>query len=154
MGLRPTQGDEKRLLSEATLPWKRRPHLCHLDRSEAQWRDLCVDAPSWKCFSTEESWACGPTKAMKNVLCPATAFHGSVALPFVIPSEAEGSAVPRTSLGNVFRPSVAQWRDLRFSSGGPVECSVGIRLRDRFPPQKIQPQPPFRLAGQECYPSN
>jgi hypothetical protein len=53
MGLRPTQGDEKRLLSEATLPWKHRPHLCHLDRSEAQWRDLCVDAPSWKCFSTE-----------------------------------------------------------------------------------------------------
>jgi hypothetical protein len=34
MGLRPTQGDEKRLLSEAILPWKRRPHLCHLDRSE------------------------------------------------------------------------------------------------------------------------
>jgi hypothetical protein len=34
MGLRPTQGDEKRLLSEATLPWKRRPHLCHLDRCE------------------------------------------------------------------------------------------------------------------------
>ena len=25
--------------------------LCHLDRSEAQWRDLCVDALSWKCFS-------------------------------------------------------------------------------------------------------
>ena len=21
----------------------------------AQWRDLCVDAPSWKCFSTERS---------------------------------------------------------------------------------------------------
>jgi hypothetical protein len=53
MGLRPTQGDEKRLLSEATLPWKHRPHLCHLDLSEAQWKDFCVDAPSWKCFSTE-----------------------------------------------------------------------------------------------------
>src|SRR5271167_4892391 len=23
--------------------------LCHLDRSAAQWRDLCVDALSWKC---------------------------------------------------------------------------------------------------------
>jgi hypothetical protein len=22
--------------------------LCHLDRSVASWRDLCVDAPSWK----------------------------------------------------------------------------------------------------------
>jgi hypothetical protein len=52
MGLRPTQGDEKRLLSEAALPWERRPHPCHLDRSAAQWRDLCVDALSWKCFST------------------------------------------------------------------------------------------------------
>ncbi len=30
-----------------------------------------------------------------------TAFHGSIALPFVIPSAAEGSAVPRTFLGNV-----------------------------------------------------
>jgi hypothetical protein len=29
MGLRPTQGDEKRLLPEATLSRKRRPHLCH-----------------------------------------------------------------------------------------------------------------------------
>jgi len=29
--------------------------ICHLDRSEAQWRDLCVDAPSWKCFSTERT---------------------------------------------------------------------------------------------------
>ena len=36
-------------------PWGVRPHLCHLDRSEAQWRDLCVDAPSWKCFSTERT---------------------------------------------------------------------------------------------------
>src|SRR5450631_4194195 len=26
---------------------------CHLDRSVAQRRDLCVDAPSWKCFSTK-----------------------------------------------------------------------------------------------------
>jgi hypothetical protein len=30
-----------------------------LDRKSggAQWRDLCVDALSWKCFSLEESWA-------------------------------------------------------------------------------------------------
>jgi hypothetical protein len=27
------------------------PSLCHLDRSEAQRRDLCVDTLSWKCFS-------------------------------------------------------------------------------------------------------
>jgi hypothetical protein len=36
------------------------------------------------------------------------------ALSFVIPSEAEGSAVSRTSPGNVFRQSVAQWRGPRF----------------------------------------
>jgi hypothetical protein len=45
-----TQGDETRSMSEATLLWKRHPHLCHLDRSEAQRRDLCVEAPSWKYF--------------------------------------------------------------------------------------------------------
>jgi hypothetical protein len=88
MGLRPTQGDEKRLLSEATLRGSaaltfvispapacrgaeaerlqfRGPFLetgnlvppqnCHLDRSAAQWRDLCVDAPSWKCFRPERT---------------------------------------------------------------------------------------------------
>jgi hypothetical protein len=31
------------------------PRLCHLDRSAAQRRDLCVEASSWKCFSTERS---------------------------------------------------------------------------------------------------
>src|SRR5271168_1178374 len=40
MGLRPTQGDEKRLLFSNDYRWKHRPPLCHLDRSEAQWRDL------------------------------------------------------------------------------------------------------------------
>jgi hypothetical protein len=39
---------------------------------------------------------------IENALCPATALHGSAALPFVIPSAAEGSAVPRTIPGNVF----------------------------------------------------
>jgi hypothetical protein len=33
---------------------------------------------------------------------PETTFHRKVALSFVIPSEAEGSAVLRTSPGNVF----------------------------------------------------
>jgi hypothetical protein len=33
---------------------------------------------------------------------PTTPLHGSTALPFVIPSEVEGSAVPRTIPGNVF----------------------------------------------------
>jgi hypothetical protein len=53
LGLGPTQGDEKPLLFSNNSLRRRHPSLCHLDRSEAQWRDLCVDAPSWECFSTE-----------------------------------------------------------------------------------------------------
>jgi hypothetical protein len=84
--------------------------LCHLDRSEAQWRDLCVDALSWKYFSTEYSWACGPPKVMKNAFCPATSLSGSAPLPFVISTEAKRSgeiSVWMLFLGYVFRPSVA-----------------------------------------------
>ena len=40
MGLRPTQGDEKRLLFSNYSLRKRPSPLCHLDRSAAQWRDL------------------------------------------------------------------------------------------------------------------
>jgi hypothetical protein len=40
MGLRPTQGDEKRLLFSNYSPWKRHPSPFHPDRSAAQWRDL------------------------------------------------------------------------------------------------------------------
>jgi hypothetical protein len=46
-------------------------------------------------------------KVMKNDFYPATTLHGSIALPFVIPSAAEGSAVPRTIPGNVFLQSAA-----------------------------------------------
>jgi hypothetical protein len=62
-----------------------------------------------------------PTKVVKNALCPATALPGSFALPFVIPTEAEGSAVPRTFHGNVFREGAAKWRDplFLFSSHAP-----------------------------------
>jgi hypothetical protein len=47
-----------------------------------------------------------PTQGDEKRLGPATTLYLTVALSFVIPSEAEGSAVPRTSLGNVFRQSV------------------------------------------------
>ena len=100
MGLWPTQGDEKRLLFSNDCRWRHRPPLCHLDRSAAQWRDLRFAVPSWKCFSTEESWAFGPPKVMKNGSCSATTVDGSTALPFVISTEAQrsgeicGSAVP------------------------------------------------------------
>jgi hypothetical protein len=60
MGLRPTQGDGKRLLFGNDCRWEHRPPLSHLDRSAAQWRDLCVDALPWKCFSTGGSVAEAP----------------------------------------------------------------------------------------------
>jgi hypothetical protein len=50
---------------------------CHPDRSEAQWRDLLF-------------------------IIPISTLKGSATLPFVIPTEVEGSAVLRTLLGNVF----------------------------------------------------
>jgi hypothetical protein len=44
----------------------------------------------------EEAWACCPPKGHEKHLGPATTFYETVALSFVIPSEAEGSAVPRS----------------------------------------------------------
>ena len=44
-------------------------------------------------------------KVTKNAFYPVTALHATLALSFVIPSEAEGSAVQRTFRGNVFRQS-------------------------------------------------
>src|ERR1700728_4160159 len=87
MGLRPTQGDEKRVLFSNYCCWKRRPPLCHLDRSSegAEWRDLRSSGPFLGIvFRPEESWAFGPPKAMKNGPCSATTVVGSTALPFVI----------------------------------------------------------------------
>jgi hypothetical protein len=45
-----------------------------------------------------------PTQGDKKNLRPATTLYRTVAFSFVIPSEAEGSAVPRTFRGYVFRP--------------------------------------------------
>jgi len=47
------------------------------------------------------------TQGDEKRLGPATTHYGTVALSFVIPSEAEGSAVPRTFSGNVFLESAA-----------------------------------------------
>ena len=46
-----------------------------------------------------------PTQGDEERLGLATTLYGTVVLSFVIPSEAEGSAVPRTFRGNVFRQS-------------------------------------------------
>jgi hypothetical protein len=137
MGLGPTQGDENRSRSCNRPPWKRHPPLCHLDRSAAQWRDLCVDALSWKCFSTELSWASGPPKVMKNALSPATTLHGSASPPLSSRpkrSVAEGSRPWMLLHGNVFRQRVFTWSSpkenhtSRFSRGNvtgkPLQCPM------------------------------
>jgi hypothetical protein len=42
-----------RLLFSNYYPWKRRPPLCHLDRSEAQRRDLRFSGPFLEMFFLE-----------------------------------------------------------------------------------------------------
>jgi hypothetical protein len=54
-------------------------------------------------ISTGVAMGLRPTQGDEKRLGPATTLYGTVALSFVIPSEAEGSAVPRTLPGNVFR---------------------------------------------------
>jgi iron complex transport system substrate-binding protein len=61
---------------------------------------------SWKYFPTEESWAFGRPKLMKNGACSATTLPGSAALPFVISTGAQRSgeiSVWMLILGNVLR---------------------------------------------------
>ena len=94
MGLRPAQGDEKRVLFSNYTQWKRRPPLCHLDRSSegAEWRDLRFQRSfPGNVFRPEESRAFGPPKAMKSGSCSAPTLNGSAALPFVISTGAQRS---------------------------------------------------------------
>ena len=116
LGLRSTQGDEKRL-GPATTLYEPSPSPCRPERSRpvpARRGGICGSADlSWECFSTEESWACGPPKVMKNASVQQPLSMNRRPL-LVIPSAAdlsrravEGSAVPRTFRGNVFRQRVA-----------------------------------------------
>ena len=51
--------------------------------------EICGSAAlSWRCFSTEGSWAFGPPKVMKNGCYSATTLPGRTAHPFVISTEA------------------------------------------------------------------
>jgi hypothetical protein len=60
---------------------------------------------------------------MKNASVRQPTLYETVVLSFVIPSEAEGSAVPRTLLGNDFRPSSGEicGSPLRAVSGSKPE---------------------------------
>ena len=90
MGLRPTQGDEKRLLSSNRSPWKRRPPLCHPERTRIS------------CHAAPDTVACAPfSKERRMKFANATKFYRKS-------GAAEGSAVQRTFRGNVFRQSVVE----------------------------------------------
>jgi hypothetical protein len=59
-----------------------------------------------------------PTQGNEKRLGPASTLYGTVTLSLSSRPErsgAEGPAVPQTLRGDVFRQSVAEWRDLRFS---------------------------------------
>jgi hypothetical protein len=77
-------------------------------------------------------------KWMKIALCPATALPGSVALRFVIPRAVEGSAVPRTFPGNVFRQSKPALQEVVRPALTSVD-EIGVaamRFSDREPDEK------------------
>ncbi|MEA2538737.1 MAG: hypothetical protein QOH35_103 [Acidobacteriaceae bacterium] len=64
MGLRPTYEDENGFYSATPLTGSAALPFCHLDRSVAERRDLCVDASSWKCFSMERNRPVPPGSAV------------------------------------------------------------------------------------------
>jgi hypothetical protein len=77
-----------------------------------------------------------------------TASNGRAALPFVIPSEVEGSAVPRTFPGNVFRQGAY--------GPAPTTREEQPERRDAYPyPYRWGPVPPNYTQAQtetECNP--
>jgi hypothetical protein len=122
---------------------------CHPDRSAAEWSDLLFGCTRHRmhmeatpfAFVIESGdgpagLAAGPPKGMKNTFCPATALYGSVALPFVIPSEAEGSAVLLARPGQieVEVPHLQRWDNVGESKPGTgLGCRLAVKLLDHPP---------------------
>src|SRR5882757_4807970 len=69
-------------------------------------RQLLFNEPLPLPLSSRVIMGLRPTRGDEKSLRPATTLYRTVAPSFVIPSAAEGSAVPRTSPGNVFRRCV------------------------------------------------
>ena len=105
----------------------------------------------------------GQTEGVLHYFGWATTFHLTTTLPFVIPSEAEGSAV--LCLGKTATPytpnchldrSVAQWRDLRFLFGRSREIKRAKPWRRPIVPaaqQRTHPPrraPPRRSSPHKC----
>jgi hypothetical protein len=102
MGRGTAQGDEKRVLFSSYGRRKRRPSLCHLDRSEAQWRDLRSSGPfpgilfdraqrsGGSCGSAVSSWAT-PVWRLLSLEAP----------PLPLSSRPKQSAVDRSAVSVV-----------------------------------------------------
>ena len=91
MGLRPTRGDEKRLLSSNRSLWKRRPPLCHPERTRISYYAAPEMATCAAFIEESRMKFADPTKLDRKS------------------GEAEGSAVLRTFRGNFFRQSVPEF---------------------------------------------
>jgi hypothetical protein len=146
MGLGPAQGNEKRIPSGKPLfmeaaPFPLSSHFPNkfvISTGAKRSGEICGSTDlSWKCFSTELSWAHGPPKVMKNALSPATTLHGSASPPLSSRpkrSVAEGSRPWMLLHGNVFRQRVFTWSSpkenhtSRFSRGNvtgkPLQCPM------------------------------
>ena len=61
------------------------------DRSVAQWRDLQFRGPFLEMFFDRVAMGLRPTQGDEKRLGPATTLYETVALPFVIPTEAKRS---------------------------------------------------------------
>jgi hypothetical protein len=114
----------------------------HAAPSSAAWQEIRVrsgrddnsvvaDIPyfSWKhgipfsnriVISTGVVMGLRPTQGDEKRLGPTTIFYGTVALSFVIPSEAEGSAVLRTFRGKCFSTERSGVERSAVSLGGPT----------------------------------
>ncbi len=67
---------------------------------------------------------------MPSASYPVTTFNESVAISFVIPSEAEGSAVQRIRLGNVSKSSLwFLWRFCRLCAGKNILERLALFLK-------------------------
>jgi len=102
---------KKRLLSEAALPWERRPHPCHLDRSAPGFpASLPWTRPRVR-LSLRKGAYCSPAQPTST---------GN-------PGERSGEiSVLTPLLGSVFRQSVAERRDLCGSFSVFLTHSLGL----------------------------
>src|SRR6202034_4093361 len=102
----PPKATKNRFCSLTTIPGKRRPPLCHLDRSAAQWRDLRFSGPLMEMFFDGGNH--GPSTQGDEKPLLFTNYNPREAPPSPLSSRPERSAVERSAVqrsshGDVFR---------------------------------------------------